>query len=151
MDPAAVMCTGAGGGIKYFANTKAVPFTTCGAGYNPITYANGTAITGAYLSPLNNNPTVTGTAAAPISFTTPGLAVFEPVSMLGGHLQFTWPNVRLYLGGTYRPGIDRTRVPDSSVLFPASISRILVRTSQEAEITASGPMRRKDSPSASMP
>jgi hypothetical protein len=105
-DPAAVICTGAGGQTRYFANTAAVPFTSCGAGLTPITYANGAPITGAYLSPAANNPTFSGTAAAPFSNSTPGLAVFQPLSMVGGHLAFNFGKARLYLAGTYRLGND---------------------------------------------
>jgi hypothetical protein len=105
-DPAAVICTGAGGQTRYFANTAAVPFTTCGAGLAPITYANGAPITGAYLSAAANNPTVTGTAATPFSNSTPGLAVFQPLSMVGAHLVFNYGQAHLYLGGTYRLGND---------------------------------------------
>jgi hypothetical protein len=88
-DPSAVICTGTGanaGGSRYFANTAAVPFTTCGAGYSPITYTNGTAITGAYLSQAANNPTVSAlTAGGTASFTTPGLATsVNQTGVLGG-------------------------------------------------------------------
>jgi hypothetical protein len=88
-DPSAVMCTGAGataGGARYFANTKAVPFTSCGPGYSPITYTNGAPITGAYLSQANNNPTLTTlTAGGTASFITPGLATeVNQTGVLGG-------------------------------------------------------------------
>jgi guanyl-specific ribonuclease Sa len=124
-DAAAVLCTGttpvvAGvgtvGQTKFFANTKAVPFTTCGAGFAPVTFTNGAPITGYYLSPQANNPTLTGTAVpgvatasltAPVgSFTTPGLAVGTPVSSLGGHAILTYGPARLYLAGTYHLGND---------------------------------------------
>jgi hypothetical protein len=97
-DPAAVICTGAGGQTRYFANTAAVPFTACGAGLAPIT--------GAYLSVAANNPTISGTASAAFSNSTPGLAVFQPVSMIGGHIVFNYGNARLYLAGSYRLGND---------------------------------------------
>ena len=88
-DPAAVICTGSGataGGSRFFANTAAVPFTSCGVGYTPITYTNGAPITGAYLSQANNNPTLSAlTAGGTASFITPGLATsVNQTGVLGG-------------------------------------------------------------------
>ncbi len=123
-DPSAVICTGANGATRYFANTAAVPFSTCGTAtsggvteaLNPLTYANGTAITGAYLSAANNNNTISGTGCSCIpsttpgnyvySLSTPGLVVTRPISQIGAHLIFTYNNARLYLAGTYRFGND---------------------------------------------
>jgi hypothetical protein len=105
-DPSAVLCTGAGGTSRIFANTAAVPFTTCGAGFAPVTRVGGAPITGAYLSPANNNPTVTGTAAAPSSFITPGLAVNVPINWVGAHFITQFGNARLYLAGTLHMGND---------------------------------------------
>jgi len=122
-DPSAVICTGATGATRYFANTAAVPFTTCGTAtsggvtqtLNPLTYANGAPITGAYLSAANNNNTISGTGCTCIpasatnqtySLSTPGLALTQPISQIGAHLIFTYGNARLYLAGTYRFGND---------------------------------------------
>ncbi len=123
-DPSAVICTGANGATRYFANTAAVPFSTCGTATSggvtqtltPLTYANGTAITGAYLSAANNNNTISGTGCSCIpgttpgnyvySLSTPGLVLTAPISQIGAHLIFTYNNARLYLAGTYRFGND---------------------------------------------
>jgi S-layer homology domain len=122
-DPSAVTCTGANGATRFFANTAAVPFTTCGTATSggvtqtltPLTYANGTAITGAYLSAANNNNTISGTgctclpasaANQTFSLSTPGLVTTLPISQLGGHLILTYANARLYLAGTVRFGND---------------------------------------------
>jgi hypothetical protein len=113
-DPAAVLCTGAGGTSRIFANTAAVPFTSCGVGFTPITYANTAPITGAYLSPANNNPTPTGTTICPINtssatcanFITPGLAVNQNISWIGAHAIMQYGNARLYLAGTLHMGND---------------------------------------------
>jgi hypothetical protein len=113
-DSSAVMCTGAGGTSRLFANTAAVPFTSCGAGFTPITYANGAPITGAYLSPANNYPTPTGSTVCPINtasptcanFITPGLAVNTNLSQVGAHVILQYGAARLYLGGTLHLGND---------------------------------------------
>ena len=105
-DPSAVLCNGAGGTQRYFANTAAVPFTTCGAGFTPVTYTNTAPITGYYLGAAANNPTYSGTAAAPAAFTTPGLVLTNPINMVGGHIQFVYGKARLYLAGTYHLGND---------------------------------------------
>jgi hypothetical protein len=122
-DPSAVICTGANGATRYFANTAAVPFTSCGTATSggvtqtltPLTYANGTAITGAYLSAANNNNTISGTGCTCVaasatnqtySLSTPGLVLTQPISQIGAHLIFTYGNARLYLAGTYRFGND---------------------------------------------
>jgi hypothetical protein len=122
-DPSAVICAGANGATRFFANTAAVPFTTCGTATSggvtqtlaPLTYANGTAITGAYLSAANNNNTISGTGCTCIpasatnqtfSLSTPGLVTTMPISQVGAHLIFTYANARLYLAGTYRFGND---------------------------------------------
>jgi hypothetical protein len=102
-DPSAVLCTGAGGTSRIFANTAAVPFTTCGAGFAPITRVGGSPITGAYLSPANNNPTVSG---AGVSFVTPGLVVNNPISWVGAHAIAQYGKVRLYIAGTMHLGND---------------------------------------------
>ena len=126
-DPSAVICTGpssVGSPVRYFANTAAAPFTTCGTATSggvtttltPLTYANGTAITGAYLSLANNNNTISGTGCSCLpstlagnyvySLSTPGIAGTRPISQLGAHLIFTYNNARLYLAGTYKFGND---------------------------------------------
>jgi hypothetical protein len=110
-DPSAVLCTGALGAAKYFANTQSSPFTTCPAGYTTTTYATGTPIEGYYLSPQANNPTypTTSTGILPsggASNTTPGLVLENPISMLAGHIILTYNKVRLYLAGQYHLGND---------------------------------------------
>lgn len=112
-DPRAVMCNGTGaaaGQTRFFANTAAVPFTNCGTGGGAVwttpTYATGTPIEGYYLSPAANNPTYSGTAAAPVNYATPGLAVGNPISQLGGHVILIDGNVRLALEGTLHLGND---------------------------------------------
>ncbi len=124
-DPSAIACVGTtpivagvgtAGQTKFFANTAAVPFAGCGAGFTPLTRVGGAPVTGYYLSAQNNNPTITGTLVpgvttasltAPVgSFTTPGLVVNNPIGMLGGHLIFTYGKARLYLAGTTHLGND---------------------------------------------
>jgi hypothetical protein len=122
-DPSAVICTGANGATRYFANTAAVPFTSCGTATSggvtqtlmPLIYANGAPITGAYLSAANNNNTISGTGCTCVaasatnqtySLSTPGLVLTQPISQIGAHLILTYGNARLYLAGTYRFGND---------------------------------------------
>jgi hypothetical protein len=110
-DPSAVLCTGPGGGAKYFANTPSSPFVSCGIpGYSTPTYATGTPIEGYYLSPAANNPTyAAGTGILPATGannTTPGLAIGIPISFIGGHVILTYNNVRVDLEGSYHLGND---------------------------------------------
>jgi len=130
-DPSAVICTGpasAGTPTRYFANTAAVPFTSCGTATSggvtttltPLTFVGGAPITGAYLSAANNNNTISGTGCSCLpstgataipgnfvySLSTPGLVLTAPLSQIGAHLIFTYGNARLYLAGTYRFGND---------------------------------------------
>jgi hypothetical protein len=117
-DPSAVLCTGAGGTNRIFANTAAVPFTTCGVGFAPLTFSNGAPITGAYLSAANNNPTVSGTAAAPSSFITPGLVVNNPISWVGAHGIVQYGKARVYVAGTMHLGND----PYTGTTWKANLS-----------------------------
>jgi len=128
-DPSAVECIGttavvAGvgtvGQTRFFANTMAVPFATCGAGFAPVTYASGAPITGYYLGTGNNNPTVSGTlvpgvatasltaptANAGMGYITPGLALTTPMSMIAGHINVIDGKWHLYLAGIYHLGND---------------------------------------------
>jgi hypothetical protein len=94
-DAAAVMCTGAAGTI-FFANTAASPFATCGPGRATPTYANGTPITGYYLSPIINAVTpITGLA---------GVGQASPV--IGGHVVLTDGKFRAQFVGAMRTGND---------------------------------------------
>jgi hypothetical protein len=115
-DPSAVVCNGPGGTYRFFANTTAVPFTSCGGGpaWTTPTYATGTPIEGYYLSPANNNPTYTGTtnvaqntaSATGAAYQTPGLAIGNPITQIGGHVILVDGNARLYLAGTMHLGND---------------------------------------------
>jgi hypothetical protein len=110
-DPSAVVCTGALGATKYYANIPSAPFTTCPAGYVTPTYATGTPIEGYYLSPANNNPTYPSTstgiaASGGAANSTPGLAIGQPIAMIAGHVILTYNNVRLDLSGQYHLGND---------------------------------------------
>lgn len=100
-DPSAVICTSATA-TRYFANTAAVPFTSCGAGFSPISYTNGAPVTGAYLSPQANNPTITAGG----SFITPGLPINQTLSWVGAHVVFESGQWNLALAGSYHLGND---------------------------------------------
>ena len=55
---------------------------------------------------VSQQPTYSGTAAAPAAFTTPGLVLTNPINMVGGHIQIVDGKARLYLAGTYHLGND---------------------------------------------